>query len=360
MLAQRKSRKSVLLTSLLLLSVFALLVAPTAAFAEAVIDYEFASPLFDLAIAPDGSLLVADAGAGVVKLHHDTGTLVAALPGVAGIVPVGQEVIWAVTGGGEGETSGKLFLITHGKTRLIADISGFEAEVNPDGGIIDSNPYAVEQTPGGKALVVDAGGNSLLMVDRKGKMDWVATFPSQLASTANFKNLLGCPDAPPEIAFYCDLPEALPAEAVPTSVVVGPDGAYYVGELTGFPGAVGISRVWRIEPGTLHAECGISPACSVVASGFTSVVDLTFGPDGTLYVLEMDEASFMAVELAFFGLPGLAQGGTLNACSPVSGSCSEVATDLDIPLAVAVDQHGMIFAAVQALIPGMAQVVTLP
>jgi hypothetical protein len=360
MLVKSKSRSSRLLSASLYLFVIVALVVPTTAFADAVVDYDFATPIFDLAVAPDSSLLVADAGAGVVELRHGVGTLVAGLPGVTGIAPIGRGVMWAVTGIGEGATDGKLFLVTQGKTRLIADISGFEAEVNPDGGIIDSNPYAVAHTMAGKALVVDAGGNSLLVVDKHGDIDWVATFPQQFASTENAKNLIGCPDAPPELSFVCDLPEAIPTEAVPTSIAVGPDGAYYVGELTGFPGALGISRVWRIEPGTLHAECGVSPACSVVASGFTSIVDLTFGPDGTLYVLEMDEASFLAIELAFFGFPGLSQGGTLNACSPGSWSCTEVATGLEIPLAVAVDRHGTIFAAVQALIPGAAQVVILP
>jgi hypothetical protein len=34
----------------------------------------------------------------------------------------------------------------------------------------------------------------------------------------------------------------------------------------------------------------------VVADGFTSIVDLTFGPDGTLYDVELDEASWAALE----------------------------------------------------------------
>jgi hypothetical protein len=157
------------------------------------------------------------------------------------------------------------------------------------------------------------------------------------------------------------LPDEQPAQAVATSVAVGPDGAYYVSELKGFPFPLGESKVWRIEPGTLHADCGSSPACTVVADGFTSIVDLNFGPDGTLYVVEIDEASALAVELeAFFGIPGLAQGGTVNACDLSAGSCSVLATGLPIPLAVAVDKTGQVYAAVAALIPGAAQVITLP
>jgi hypothetical protein len=65
---------------------------------------------------------------------------------------------------------------------------------------------------------------------------------------------------------------------VPTSVVRGPDGAFYVGELTGFPFPVGHARVWRVVP-------GYPP--TVYAGGFTNVIDLAWGPDRKLYVLEI-------------------------------------------------------------------------
>ena len=152
-----------------------------------------------------------------------------------------------------------------------------------------------------------------------------------------------------------------PLNAVATSVAIGPDGAYYVGELKGFPGPTGASRVWRIEPGTLHAECGNNPACTVVADGFTSIIDLTFGPDGTLYVVEIDEASFFAVQLELFsGIPGRTLGGTVNACDSSTWTCNEVATGLSIPTAAAVDRDGTVYATISALVPGAAQVVKLP
>lgn len=359
MLKNSKLRSARFLGGILLLSLMVSLLVPGIVSADALPGYNFASPIFGLGVAPDDSLLVADAGAGIVELRKGEGALVAALPGVSDVAAIGRGVMWAVTGGGEGDLAGRLFRVSRGDTRVVADLQAFEAAVNPDGGEIDSNPYSVVALPG-KALVADAGGNSLLVVNNNGNVDWVATFPDQLASTDNAKNLLGCPDTIPDLAFVCDLPAAIPAQAVPTSIAVGPDGAYYVGELTGFPGALGISRVWRIEPGTLHAECGSSPACSVVASGFTSIVDLAFGPDGSLYVLEMDEASFLAVELGFFGLPGATLGGTVNVCSPGSWSCSVVAGGLFFPTAIDVDRQGTVYAAVGALIPGMAQVVTVP
>ncbi|MEV4601471.1 hypothetical protein AB0K15_29235 [Amycolatopsis sp. NPDC049253] len=38
----------------------------------------------------------------------------------------------------------------------------------------------------------------------------------------------------------------IPVQSVPTSVVVGPDGALYVSELSSI--GVGVARVWRVVP----------------------------------------------------------------------------------------------------------------
>ncbi len=169
------------------------------------------------------------------------------------------------------------------------------------------------------------------------------------------RRLAGCPDAPPDAAEICELPDAIPAQGVSTSIAVGPDGAYYVTELKGFPAPRGESRIWRIEPGTRHHHCEAdaedSP-CSVVADGFTSIVDLTFAPDGTAYVVELDEASWFAVEVATDAM----EGGTVNECDSTTWTCTEAATDLTMPMAVAVNEDGP-FVVVSALIPGETQVI---
>ena len=148
----------------------------------------------------------------------------------------------------------------------------------------------------------------------------------------------------------------LPAQAVATSIAVGPDGAYYVGELKGFPAPTGESRVWRIEPGTRHAQCGSSPACSVVLDGFTSIIDLTFGPDGTLYVVELDENSWFALDLP----PGNAIGGSVNACNVATGSCTQLATGLFMSTAATVNKKAQVSVVTNGLIPGAATLSTLP
>jgi hypothetical protein len=184
-------------------------------------------------------------------------------------------------------------------------------------------------------------------------VDWVATLPEELVSTSNLKELVGCPDADPEFAEFCDLPPQIPAQPVATSVAIGPDGAYYVGELKGFPAPSDASRVWRIEPGTRHAECGTSSACSVVADGFTSIIDLSFHGN-TLYVVELDEASWFAVELGF-----PSPGGTVNTCKAFTWTCSERATGLPIAMASTVGNGGTVYVLILALVPGEAKVIAL-
>ena len=82
------------------LLIASLLVVATTAAITAVDSYEFATPLFGLAVAPDGSLLVADAGAGIVELRKGVGTLIAELPGVTDIAPIGRGEMFAIRGGG--------------------------------------------------------------------------------------------------------------------------------------------------------------------------------------------------------------------------------------------------------------------
>jgi hypothetical protein len=70
----------------------------------------------------------------------------------------------------------------------------------------------------------------------------------------------------------------LPTQAVPTSVAVGPDGWISVGQLTGAPFPAGGANVWRVPP-----DGGTPEIC---ATGFTTIIDLTFDNQGNLYVLE--------------------------------------------------------------------------
>jgi hypothetical protein len=320
--------------------------APSAAAAA---PYEFAGPVFGLAAGPGDVLFAADSGAGVVRLEGEEGELVVDLPGVTDVAPVRPGWMWAIAGR-------KLFKVVHGTPHFLAGLGKFERIVNPDDGEVDSNPFDVTALGTKRALIADAGANAVLIANRRGGVDWIAALPDELVSTDNAKTLAGCPDAPPESAEICDLPDEIPAQPVATSVAIGPDGAYYVSELKGFPAPLGESRIWRIEPDARHVHCdadAVDSPCTVVADGFTSIVDLTFGSDGTAYVVELDEASWFAVEV----VTDAQAGGTVNTCS-ATWVCTEAATDLTQPMALAINESGP-FVVVSALIPGETAVVPL-
>jgi hypothetical protein len=148
--------------------------------------------------------------------------------------------------------------------RTVADFSAYETSANPDGAQLDSDPYGLYTSPDGSHYVADAAGNDLLAVDRQGHISTVAVLPGGQATAPPF---LGLPPG-----------AKVPYEAVPTSVDVGPDGRPYVGQLTGFPFPEDLAKVFRI---------GRFGGVSGYAFGFTNIVDIDFGPDGSLYVVEI-------------------------------------------------------------------------
>ena len=125
-----------------------------------------------------------------------------------------------------------------GVVHPVADIGAYEAANNPDGLQVDTNAYAVLALPGHQ-LVTDAGGNSLLDVRANGSISTVTTFPKVIGGFG-------------------------PADAVPTQVVLGPDGAYYVSNLSGVPFTPGSARVWRVLP---------DGSKTIYADGLTQVTD---------------------------------------------------------------------------------------
>jgi hypothetical protein len=354
-----------------------LLVAATAAATGSkgftVID-GFSGPLFGLAAGRHGELLVADATGGVVPIvRGEPGTPIPfPLQTVTDVSPAGGGTIWALTGatgappvGPQNDTGQGLHIIKDGESRKVANLFQFEATVNPHTAAPnpmlpvqnapDSNPYDVHALAPHAALVVDAGGNDLLRIDRDGNIKVLAVFPDEVVSTANIKALNGCPTPPSPGPNFCGLPDAMGAQAVPTSIAVDRHGFIYVGELRGFPAPSGESNIWRVHPHADNAQCGASPHCvKVFDGGFTSIIDLAFGPDGLLYVTELDEGSWAAVEI--FRTP---KGGTINACSVRWGFCYEVADDIPQPTAIAFDDHGALWATRNSLVPGGGEVVKI-
>ncbi len=320
----------------------------------------FGGPLFGLTAGKPGELWLADSSVGVIPIRRgETGAPIA-LPGVTDVSVADSQTLWALTGaigappvGAQNDTGQGLHLIHRGEVTKVANLFQFEAASNPHTApppnAPDSNPYDVQALSRDAALVVDAGGNDLLRIDRWGNIKVLAVFPDEVVPTANIKSLAGCPSPAP----FCALPPAIPAQPVPTSIAIDKLGYIYVGELKGFPAPAGESNIWRISPKANRAQCGMSPDCvKVFDGGFTSIIDLAFGPDGLLYVTELDEGSWAALEI--FDTPA---GGTINACNVHSRTCREVAGDLPEPTAIAFDQWGALWSTQHSLTPGEGEVV---
>jgi hypothetical protein len=333
-------------------------------------DEPFAGPIFGLGVDGAGEVVVADGGRGVARANGD---LIAELGGVTDVTASDQGWYWAITGVAgladelpgvplsDPETLFKVF--DDGTVVPFADLGAFEAARNPHPTEIDSNPWSVVDLGGGEAAVADGGGNTLLKVNKHGKVKLIAVLPDELVPTDNAKALVeeilsnfleepvSCdalpievleeilpPEDLAEVVGLCGLPPMIPAEPVLNSVAIGPDGDFYVGELKGFPAPLGQSKVWRIASNARNADCSRSPLCSVAYTGFTSILDLAFGQDGTLYVVEFDEKSWFAWELVNFeGLPVDLPGGTLSACAD---ACVPVASGVPSLGAVTVAGNG--------------------
>jgi hypothetical protein len=303
----------------------------------------YQGPIFGISTSSDGTLLVADSAQGVVD--GDTGQLIAALPGIVDMDQIaGTDEMWAITTGADvlADTGQAFWHIDgDGNATLIANLFAFEAKYNPHPVAVDSNPFDVEDAGDGEALVADAGGNTLLKINKHGKVKLVAVLPNELVSSANAEAILGE-----------DFPPLMDAQPVATSVAIGPDGAYYMGELKGFPAPLGESRVWRIEPNARNAKCGQSPLCSIVLDGLTSIVDLVFGPDGRLYAAQIDDRSWLVTEFAaFFGVP-LALGGSARACNLATKACVLVTTSAPPVLTSITFRGSGLWGATGSFFPG--------
>jgi hypothetical protein len=151
-----------------------------------------------------------------------------------------------------------------GRIVRLVDVWGFEEETNADAEEgnpeVDSNAVDV-LADHGRLIIADAGGNTLLKAKKNGSVEVLSLFPNRLVADP-----FGGAD--------------IPMNAVPTGVVKGPHGDYFMSQLTGYPFPVGGANVYRVDRRTGEAE--------VFAEGFTNIMDLAFDEDGTLWVLEID------------------------------------------------------------------------
>ncbi|HSN72585.1 MAG TPA: ScyD/ScyE family protein [Steroidobacteraceae bacterium] len=221
--------------------------------------------------------------------------------------------------GDAGALFGSVLQITPGgRVRPLADIAAHEALFNPGGGAVDTNPYGLLALPG-RRVIADAGANALIENLANGSTRTMAVLP---------------PVAPGN------------RDSVPTSVTEGPDGALYVGQLTGFPFWQGTSSVLRVASDGSTVES--------YADGFTAVVDLAVTDDGTLYVLEV--ATGQAPPFPPPN-PGLGVGRLVRQCP---GAPQEVLlSGLNTPAGVALGPDGAVYLTNNGTSPTNGEVLRL-
>lgn len=208
--------------------------------------------------------------------------------------------------------------LSSGKYSVLADLSAHEWVTNPVDNP-DSNPGGLVHH-GGRYVVADAGANTLLAANPGGHVKTLAQFKDEMVT--------------PPPSLHLPPGATIPMQQVPTGVVWH-DGAYYVSALTGFPFPKGGASIYKVAPG--HAP-------TVYASGLTNVTGLAFGPDGTLYAVEVSAS-------------GLASGGppigAVMAIPAGGGSPSTVAGGLFAPYGIAI-VGGAAYVTTGAVLPGRA------
>ncbi|MEH1948509.1 MAG: ScyD/ScyE family protein [Nostoc sp.] len=175
-----------------------------------------------------------------------------------------------------------------GALTSIFDFAKNEITKNPDKGDVVTNPYDLTVN-GDSAYVVDGGGNTAYKIKLDGSKSQAIAIP---------KNTINKSDLPPGLQLPPGLLEELPGgkiaiQSVPTGGAIGPDGALYVGEYTGFPYPEGKSRIFRI---------GDDLKPEVFLDGFTHITDLTFDDKGDLLVLQFSDTSQLGGDIT--NLPG--------------------------------------------------------
>ena len=132
----------------------------------------------------------------------------------------------------------------------------------------DSNPYGVLVTHGGSAAsgntyVIDAGANTVSVVNADGSVRVIAYIPNETPSG--------------------DLPVR---DSTPTCAAEGPDGALYIGTLDLLRNFVqqGSSHVYRVDPRSGESYL---TAAHLWASGLTTVTACAFDSAGNFWATEM-------------------------------------------------------------------------
>lgn len=258
--------------------------------------------------AHEGKVYVGDiARSTLTKLGYPTPLAVGPRPGeIAGVdfKPDDFALAYAATDLSTGQ--GTVTIRRRGSSPVVADLSRFEQEKNPDGslfygvrtsdpcvrdavaklplrepkpagyhGVVDAHPYAVAAGTDNDWYVADPSADDVVRIDQSGNIELVAVLPGQpYIFTRHDAEALALPD--------CIVGVRYTFESVPTDVEVGADGALYVSTFPGGPESVQLGArgsVYRVDPATGRTD--------QIVTGLAGAVNLALGPDGRIYIAEL-------------------------------------------------------------------------
>lgn len=226
--------------------------------------------------------------------------------------------------------------------KTVADLANYELLNNPDGGDLNSNPLGFF-IDGDRLVAVDAGANNLLSVKTDGSnLQTLTVFPQEILNNPVFPPTGTPSNEPGQVPTPTEPPPAqIPIQVVPSSVVKGPDGAYYVSQFTGFPFPEGGAKIYRVDA---------DGKATVYADGFTQLADLEFDIAGNLYALQYANQS--AWKGNFDGsLIKIAADGTRTTIWSGNG--------LESPNALTIGTDGAIYISNRSDRPGQGQIIKI-
>ena len=249
-------------------------------------------------------------GSGALRMLSPDGDLTAVLQNLPSQGPAGQargaqavmvteDTIWLLIGEAPHDLplSHSLVAVDRASLRItnLVDLYSIEAELNPDGDIVSSNPVDFVRTDDGRFYISNAGCNCILTWAEGSEVEVFTSW--------------GMDDNP-----------------VPTGMALAPDGSLYIAFLSAWPHDEGSSRIeqWSTD-GTLMNTFG----------DLTALADVFVAPDGSVY----------ATSLGVFGDLGFQDGKVLR----VSADGAEVLLDgLTMPWGLALAPDGSLVVSVDS------------
>ncbi len=232
--------------------------------------------------------------------------------GVADLAVIDGAIFALVTGGGTAhgnpdQPNGVYRIEADGAAALVADLTAW-AQAHPV-----AHPPPADYDPAGSFfdMVVAPDGKSVLVVESNSQQVLRVTLDGEVTRVADLSG----------------------DNRVPTAIALDAGGTIYVGYLSGVPYPDGAARVVRL------ADDG---SVEEVWTGLTTVTGLAFGPDGTLYALEMSTGNTTRP-------PFLTRNSGRLVRQTGPDSAEPVATGLDLPIALAIGPDGAFYISSPAI-----------